>query len=247
MMARVVMALVVLFLSAPAMAQSDRLLNIDPATKTIDITTGFDGSSLVVYGIRRTQGDVAIVIRGPAQSVIVRRKAQVLGIWMNRASMVFDNVPSYYDFALSRTERDLAPFDILRRNDIGLDALDLIPDDGRDPEKTGTFREALIRNQQERGLFPLEPKPVTFIDRNFFKASFYLPANVPTGLYQIQTYLVDGGTIVETQSTELKVGQTGFSANIYLFAQLNGLAYGFVAVLMALVFGWGANAILRRD
>ena len=58
----------------------------------------FTGARIVVFGAIRggpeTQKgyDVAVVVQGPEQDVIVRRKERVLGIWANRTSRAFTGV-----------------------------------------------------------------------------------------------------------------------------------------------------------
>jgi uncharacterized protein (TIGR02186 family) len=245
--AAIIIAMAIFFLAPGARAQSPRLLSVDLAEKSIDITTGFDGARLILYGTAREPGDIAVTVQGPSTSLVVRRKDRVLGIWMNRESVKFENVPIYYDLALSRTERDIGSYDMMHRNDIGLDALHFETNDNIDPATVDIFREALIRNRQAQGLFPLEPKPITFLDDHFFRASFYLPSNVPTGLYRVRTFLIRSGEVIDRHVTEIRVAQTGASAEIYLFAQNQSLAYGVIAVLMALLFGWGAHIILRRE
>jgi uncharacterized protein (TIGR02186 family) len=213
----------------------------------VDITTGFDGADLVVFGTQRAKGDVALVLRGPAQRMTVRRKVRVLGIWANKPGVTFDNVPSFYDFAMNRAERDIAPADVLRRHDIGLNSFDFEPLREEDADRVARYREAMIRNQQARGLFPLEPKKIDYVGRDFFRVTFHVPSHVPTGSYVLEAFLIDNGQVIERQRVDMKVAQTGTSAQIYLFAQYQPFIYGLAAVLMALFFGWGAQAVLRRD
>lgn len=247
-MIRVLLFIAGLFLLMPvAAAQPPGALNIDLAEKSIDITTGFDGARIIVYGIRKDRGDIAVIIRGPEQDMVVRRKSRLLGIWMNSKAVSFNDVPGYYDLALSRPVRDIAPINMLRRHNIGLDALDFETDDSEDPETVSSFREALIRNQQGKGLFPLEAKPVNFIEDNFFKVTFDLTSNVPAGIYRIDAFLIRDEAVADVKTIELKVAQNGFSAEVFLFAHNQSLVYAVLAVLMAVFFGWGAYTLLRRE
>ncbi len=234
-------------LSGPALAQPQNLLGVDLAAERIDITTGFNGAQLIVYGTRKHPGDIVVTVTGPEESMMVRRKEQILGIWMNKKSLKFENVPSYYDLASTRKESDIAPMDTLLRHDIGIDALQFETRENADPSMVYTFREALIRNRQGQGLLPLEPKQIKYIDSDFFRAAFYLPANVPTGIYKVKTFLIHNGDVMDSRQNEIKVAQTGFSAEIFLFSRRHSLAYGAIAVLMALFFGWSAHALLRRE
>jgi uncharacterized protein (TIGR02186 family) len=174
--------------------------------------------------------------------MVVRRKENVMGTWINRRSMKFRDVPLYYDFAVNRPEAALASADLLRANGIGLNALYFDPDTEReDAEFIQNFREALVRNKQARGLFPLKPEEVTFLSSNLFRTSFYLPSNVPTGKYQVLTFLIKDGEIIEKRTTELRVAQVGFGARVFEFAHTRSLSYGLLCVFIAVSAGWMVN------
>lgn len=239
--------ILMLFPALPAAAQNAPALSLDIAEKSIDITTGFNGAELIVYGTRRAEGDIAVILRGPEQDMVVRRKTRVLGLWMNGRGMIFQDVPGFYDLAASRRPlSQIASPDELRRYNIGLNAFNFETREG-DSNRVSSFREAMIRNQQFKGLFPLESRQITFIDADFFRVNFFLPANVPPGIYHVDAYLLQNGTVSAMRSAEIKVAQSGTSAEIYLFAQNQSFFYALIAVLIALFFGWGAFILLRRD
>lgn len=239
----------VLFCAFAARAQffAQSPLTIDLAHDSVDITMGFNGADLVVFGTRKNPGDIAIVIRGPEVPAVVRRKAQAMGIWMNTQSVAFRNVPAYYDLALSRGEFDIDAPEALMENRIGLNTLDFRPDTRQSDETVRTFKEALIRHRQVQGYFPLEPRRINFLSEDFFRADFRVPPNVPAGDYVIQTYLIEGGKVQDKRETRLRVAQVGFNARLYSFAQHNGVAYGLLSVFIAILAGWASHAFLRRD
>jgi uncharacterized protein (TIGR02186 family) len=230
-----------------AKAQGGRTITVDLASSSVDITTGFTGSQVVLFGVKKEPGELAVVVRGPTRRTVVRRKEQVLGMWMNKESVEFLDVPVYYDYAVSVPEPLIAPVEELHKNKIGLNALDFRALGDEDDATALGFKEALIRNRQRRGLYPLEPENIVFLNDSFFRVNFYMPSNVPTGEYSVRTYLFREGKLKDVQSTSLRVAQTGFSARLYSFAHKQSLAYGLVAVFMAVAFGWSANTLLRRD
>lgn len=249
-MIRLVCMLALMIVSAAnARAQTfaDSPLTIDLAQDHVDITMGFNGADLVLFGTRRGAGDVAVVIRGPEVPAVVRRKGQVMGIWMNMRAITFRNVPAYYDLALSGNEADFAAPEALRDNRIGLNTLDFRPDTRLDRTVVESFQEALIRNRQLQGYFPLEPRRINFLSNDFFRADFRVPPNVPTGDYLVQTYLIREGAVVDRRETRLRVAQVGFNAKVYSFSRDHGFAYGIAGVLLAVIAGWGAYAFSRRD
>lgn len=221
-------------------------LTVDLADDHVDITTGFHGSRLVLYGVHKRPGSVAVVVRGPERTMLVRRKGQVLGAWINTESLKFRRVPSYYDYALSTNGREKISLDLLKRLGIGLDALYFDPDTSReDADTIRDFQEALIRNKQVQGVYPVSPKPVKFLSGNFFKAEFYMPPNLPSGLYEVQTYLIGGGDIIETRTTHLNVAQVGFNANVNRMASHHSFFYALLGLLIAVGAGWGVNLLKR--
>lgn len=240
--------IVVLACAGAARAQVvDNPLTIDLARDHVDITLGFSGTSLVLFGTKKREGDVAVVIRGPEVPAVVRRKDQVMGVWMNRESVTFRNVPVYYDVALSRKEEDINAPEILRENRIGLNTLDFRPDSGADRDVVGKFQEALIRNRQVQGFFPLEAKRIDFLSQEFFRADFKVPPSVPAGDYVVQTYLIRDGAVEDMRETKLRIAQVGFNARLFAFSRQNSFVYGLVAIFIAVVAGWGSYAFLRRD
>ena len=242
-----IVALLLMLYSFPAAAQDSGMLTVDLAEDNVNITTGFNGAKLSLFGVKKKQGDIAIVVKGPQRKIVVRRKDQILGIWTNRKSLTFRNVPVYYDIASSKPVNEMAPLDILETNEIGLDYLDFEPIGGRRDDQVEPFKEALIRNKQTVGHYPLEPRKIVFLDSDFFRVNFDVPANVPTGEYVIKTYLLNEGSITDVNETNLYVQQEGFSARVYKFAHYNSFTYGLVAVLFALLAGFSAYMFLRRE
>jgi uncharacterized protein (TIGR02186 family) len=235
------------FMSTGARAQNDKILTVDLAGESVDITTGFTGGRIVLFGVKEEPGELAIVVSGPSRRTVVRRKDSFLGMWMNRESVEFLDVPVYYDYAVSEPEPLIAPADVLRDHNIGLNALDFSHLGDEKESLVLSFKEALIRNRQTKGLFPLKPRNIIFLKDDFFRTTFYVPSNVPTGEYSIKTYLFQEGKIKDVETMSMRVAQTGFSADLYRFAHNQSLAYGLAAVLMAVIFGWSANTFLRRD
>ena len=233
--------------SVSVLAEDKDDLIIDAALDQVDITTGFDGAKLVVYGVKRVDGDLAIVVRGPDKYHTVRKKDQIMGVWMNVEAIEFKNVSSYYDYAVSANETKLAEVSLLQENKVGLNALSYeVADDDEDPEEVRAFHESLIRLQQGSGLLPLEAQPVRYLDDGFFKVVFDLPANVPIGLFQIEGFVFDDGDIVAKDTIDLNVGQVGLSANIYKFAHTQPWMYAIVILLIASASGLFAHYAMRK-
>ncbi|MBI3451491.1 MAG: TIGR02186 family protein, partial [Rhodospirillales bacterium] len=93
-------ALLSLFLVATGASRADaQPLVADLSSHLIAITTGFAGTEILLYGATEGEGDVAVVVRGPDASTVVRRKSRIAGIWINREQMTFTGVPAFYRVA----------------------------------------------------------------------------------------------------------------------------------------------------
>ena len=244
---RLLLFIALFFIATPARAQDGNVLTIGLAENRVGITTGFDGANLVLFGMKKEPGELAVLIRGPEKEMVVRHKSRVLGIWMNRAAIRFRSVPAYYDFAVGSNESALGSVDVRARHGIGLDSLDFEYTGREDDLTVQRFREALIRNKQSQGHFPLSPEDIVFLNGDFFKVNFYLPSDVPSGDYRVQAFLFQDGIVRAIRETTIRVGQEGTSARIFLFAHRQSFIYGLLTVMLAVFSGWTAWAFLRRE
>lgn len=247
---RMILFLAAMMLSFPAQAQ-EKFLQLDIAENSVDITTGFNGASVVAFGTTTEGGgsDVVVTLKGPERTMIVRRKARALiGAWMNRDNIEFRRVPSYYDYAMANSLALDNTASLLAENEIGVDNLDFYAEDSNESaQTTEVFRDALIGSMQRKGFFPIKAGGLQFIDDNFFKVTFDLPPGVPTGTYTIEAVLIREGIVLATESRTLQVGQVGFNARVYMFADDHSFFYGIMAVFLAVLSGWSAFTFLRRD
>ncbi len=220
---------------------------VDLSNHLVAITTGFAGTDVLLFGAADEFGDVVVVVRGPLKDIVVHRKSRVLGVWANTASMTFARAPSFYAVAASRPLAEIAPESVLKRHQLGMENLALrLPRNLASPNLAAEWRAALIRNQQRQGLYAGEVEKVRFLGGRLFRTRFSLPANVPTGDYQVEVYLLRYSEVVGAQITPLQVAKTGLEADIFDFAHQQAPLYGVIAILVALVAGWLGNAIFRK-
>jgi len=232
-----------LLLLGTALPASAQPLVADLTSHLVGITTGFTGASVVLFGATDGPGDVVVVVRGPPREVSVRRKSRVAGIWINTRRVTYAGVPSYYAVASSRPLDEVTTPASRQLYEIGLENLRLNVVDGRPSD---AFRAALVRTQQDEGLFGREPGKVNFLGERLFRTTIALPANVPTGTYTVQVYLVRGNDVVSGQTTPLIISKVGLDAELFDFADRRAALYGIVAVAAAMMAGWLASLPFRN-
>ncbi len=243
---RWILALPFLLLSLGAPGSASAQLVVDLSDHLVPITTGFTGTDVLLFGTTEGQGDVVVVVRGPESEVVVRRKGRKLGIWVNEAEMRFRGVPGYYAMATNRPLNEFLPERVAARHQIGVDNLRVSAPEGADPAEAETFRAALIRNKIQATLFSAEPEYIAFLGNRLFRTDMRFPANAPVGTYIVQIFLVEDGEVVSAEITPLVVSKVGFEAGVFHFAHRHSLAYGVLAILIAVVAGWTASAVFRK-
>lgn len=246
-MSRLLLAILPLaLLAAPARAEE---LVADLSDHLIEVTMGFEGAELLLFGSVEEEGDVVVVVHGPWETLTIRRKDQIGGIWINRDEMTFDGVPAFYSVMTSRELGDWLPDAVRARHQIGLDHLQLPVE----PEyaqasgtETGVFRSALIRRKKALGHYSEAFGEVRMLSPRLFRTDVAFPTNVPVGNYMVEVFLVKNGIVVGAQTTPLSINKTGVLAEIFFFAYDNPATYGVLAIVFAVLAGLGANAAFRK-
>jgi uncharacterized protein (TIGR02186 family) len=237
-------ALLLLLALVPATVRADEVV-ADLSSHIIAIGGGFTGDQVVLFGATDGPGDIVAVVRGPDREMTVWRKGKVAGIWVNAESVTFRNVPSFYTVAASRPLDDMLSPGAAALYRIGLGNLKLEPIAAVEGDRGKRFADALIQQQQHAGLFGIAPIKVAFLGERLFRASLDFPANVPTGPYLVQIFLVRDRDIISGQTTPLIVSKVGVDAAVSDFATREAAAYGAIAVLIAVVAGWLASLPFR--
>ena len=219
----------------------------DLSSYRISITSSFQGAKLLLFGATEGGGDVVVVVRGPLEDLVVRRKSRVAGIWVNRAAIAFTDVPSYYVVASTRPLDEVLSESQRRRLQIGARYLAMRPSGTvADAAEIALYREALTRNKERDRLFQELPGTVAFLDSTLFRTTLHFPANAPVGRYSAETFLIRDGQIITAQSTPLFISKTGVERALFDFAKRQPASYGILAVLLAALAGWLASVVFRR-
>lgn len=217
----------------------------DLSEREIKIQTAFQGANLMIFGARNDPGDIIVIVRGPDKNAIVRKKSNVSGMWVNRHSEYFGDVPGFYAIASSRPMEEIQKsiyFPLLgigEENVLGGSATD-------ESQVRKDFRRALLRDLRTRHLFYQNAEAFSLISETLFKTAIPFPDTTPPGLYTAEVYLISDGEVAAAHMTPIRVFKTGVDAAIYELAHRQPYAYGLLAVFVAIAAGWFAAAAFNR-
>ena len=249
---RTALALTLLLL-ATLPARSEEVL-AGLSQTALALTATFTGSEILVFGAVRRDTPipedaaplhVIVTIEGPPQRLSVWRKGRIGGIWMNVEEVRVARAPSLYAVAstapleqiLSSTE-DLRHSISIPRAIRSFGTMAMAADAPR-------FVEALIRLRREDGLFTETPNGMQVQQETLFSGTLELPANLIEGSYRARVFLTRGGQVVDQYETAIEVRMAGLERWLSSLARDVPLAYGLLAVLIAVAAGWSASAAFR--
>ena len=245
-------------LAVTAPAQAERLITT-LSTSRVLISSNFTGADVVLFGsverdaqtiARRGGYDLVVTVTGPRETVVTYRKERVVGVWVNADSRTFVKAPSYLAVLSNRTINDIADINTLRRTQTGL-ARTLLPQeisgDIADSTREDPFRQAFLRLKVEKQLYRELQNGVTFLTPALYRAAIPIPDNAPTGSYDVDVKLFADGTLLARQQTALEIVKVGFEQFVASAAREHGLFYGLATALMALLTGWLASVVFKKD
>jgi uncharacterized protein (TIGR02186 family) len=226
----------------------------DVSQRDIEIRFSFTGAELLLFGailypggrVPKNQVDVVVVLKGPSQSVIMREKQKIAGIWLNAARAEFRTVPSFYAVASSRPIRDIVDERTAAIYELGVDKIQLSPSSLNSGEEIERFQQGLTDLRRRRGLFVERQGAVSITDGVLYQARLPLSARALVGTYTAETFLVRDGRVVAAAVREIDVRKSGLERLVGQFARKAPFFYGLTAVFMALALGLAAGYIARR-
>lgn len=240
-------------LAAPATGQAQPHIGVTAGVSRDSylIASNFTGTEIVVFGgVEASEGgvlpsreglNIAVVVFGPDQNIVVRRKEPVGGLWINRATESFARMPGFYFAAATAPIKDLAPPEILASRGIGLQGLTKPVKAPAEP-----FLAAIMRQKQRDQLYAESADGVTFLSSSVFRATIPLPAQVPTGNYTIKVFAFKDGQLAGGTSVPFAIDKTGIERWLYEFANRFAWAYAAIAILGALTAGFLASWAFRE-
>jgi uncharacterized protein (TIGR02186 family) len=229
----------------------------DVSQRDIEIAYSFTGAELLLFGAILYPGgevpeeesdpaEVVVVVKGPTQSILVREKQKIAGIWVNAASMRFRSAPSFYAIASSEPVDTLVDARTRAIYELGLDSLQLSPASTAPIDEQNRFAEGLVDLRRRAGLYVEAPGAVEITDGVLYRARITIPARVPVGRFTAETFLIRDGRVLAAAVRDIDIRKSGFERFVASAAEHSSVLYGLTAVVLSVGLGWFAGWAARR-
>ena len=247
-------ALLICLVAPLLLAQAQPRLVPEVSHRQVEIRYSFTGAELLLFGailyprgrVPENPPDVAVVLKGPMEPIVVRERERVAGIWINVGRARFRSAPQFYAVASSRPLGRIIDDRTAAIYELGLDNLQLSPGGGIRPSELLRFEAGLIDLMRRNLLYQEDPDGVEIVEGVLYQARIQIPARVPTGSYTAETFLIEDGRVIAGAVREIEIEKLGFERFVANAAERWSVAYGIVAVAVSLLLGWGASALFRR-
>lgn len=249
-------AALALLLAPLLMGQAKPVLVPDVSQREIEIAYSFTGAELLLFGaILYPRGrapdddkptDIVVVVKGPTQSILVREKEKIAGIWVNAARLRYRSAPSFYGMASSRPIRDIVDDRTRAIYELGLDSLQLSPASSAPAAEQDRFASGLADLKRRAGLYYEAPGAVEITEGALYRARMTIPARVPVGRFTAETFLIRDGHVLAAATRDIDIRKSGFERFVARWALHGSVSYGLAAVALSVLLGWGAGWVARR-
>src|SRR3954469_4698140 len=255
---RRIFAISLLAATAPVTPVHAERLIVSVSNHRVTVTPNYSGEELVLFGSVEKDAntppnrsyDLVVTISGPRVDMVTRRKERKFGIWINTDSRQFLQVPAYLAIFSNRPIDAIASPEVQRRQQLGINNVVLTQRVGPDYAAVvpaDPFRPAFVRLRAQHGLYRESSSAITFLTPTLFRSGIPLPAEVPIGTYNIDIKLFSEGQLATRTETAFEIVKVGFEQFVATSARQNGFAYGLATMAMALMTGWMASIVFRKD
>lgn len=232
-------------------AARDPILVPEISQHEVQVRQGFRGTELLLFGaILTPEGtragqdyDIVVVLKGPTQSIVLREKQRIAGMWINAASTEFRSAPTFFAVASSRPIRQIVDDKTAAIFELGLPWLQLSPIGAYEPKEQARFSAGLVDLMQREGLYKEDPRGVKLSQQVLYQARIALPSSVQTGTYTAETFAVTRGRVITSAISKVEVRKQGFERAVADFAEYNGFFYGLIAVVLSVAMGFLAGRL----
>lgn len=206
--------------------------------EVMSIGTFYSGDVVTISGDVPSGQDVMIQITGPAADDQFDIKGKVGPFWMTQGKAEMDGAPSMYILLLPDGRQWMQT---ASAQGLGLENLKSRIKIQSSSMPADDLFDMFLKLKKDQGLYDEEANAVTYKtaedgSRRFY-AAYRFPRSTSAGIYSISANTIADGIKTAVRTAVLKVDEVGFVHMVDSLATNRRLAYGILAVVIALFTG----------
>lgn len=230
-------------------------LEFTTETSNIDVGMNFNGSQLKFSGRAPEGSDIFVKVVSPDKKVGLSKQGKKGPVWLTVETVQVSKLPGMFQVLSSKKIEETPP---ALQKEMGIEAgysalKSAAVVTAKHDEKTVTlppdeateFVDGLLRINEKKGLYHYENNAI-HVSGSSFNGIINIPPDVPRGESQVFAYAVKNGEVTGTAVKEFKVNSVGLVQSLSIMAQQNAVAYGIMAVVVALGAGLLVSAAFKE-
>lgn len=224
-------------------------ITLELSKNKVDIKRNFQGTTIVAFGIIDDNSDIIIVAKGDFESLKVKKiHKNIHNIWTIENITNFKKVPKFYSIYTNQDIHSILDERTINNMNLILSGLDMseVIKNNKDAVNLEKSHQAILDQKEKHSLFFSDQKGVNRVENsNLFKVAIRIPDRMSTGRYMITAYEVKNRKIVSSVSLPIVVRKIGVNGTLYNLSQNFSKTYAFLAIYLAITFGWICNYIIQ--
>lgn len=244
--------MIALGLMASYPGQASATLTVDANHNHIDVDYNYNGSEVGVSGMSDPGVDLVVTIASEDAHQTLKEKNKVAGVlWMNTGDVNIEHVPNVYYLRSTGDPKEMLTAGELAAEGIGYGALlerAKIESSEGDIDRETAFAE-FVKYKEANRLYSVSDGGIELSQQGEtqdYRVPIDWPYQIPPGNYEVTVRAVRDGAVVERATTNVVVERAGVVKRLANMAQHNGALYGAVAIVIALIAGFGVGLIFGK-
>jgi putative transmembrane protein Alph_Pro_TM len=217
----------------------------------VEIKTMYSGAPVRISGTAAQGSQVVVVIRGPDKEETFNKKVRAGPIWISSGQVHVSGVPSLFLSYSPVPVRSILPAEEVDRSLLDREAIRgrMHLDAGGDEIDEELIRTNYLTLKTDNQIYQVHDQTEGLVpsgQSGEFALEIYWPPTAPPASYEVAVYECRDQEIVTENTGFLVVEKVGAPAQLYEFAMNRAPVYGALAVLLAVMAGFGIDFLTAK-
>jgi len=217
----------------------------------INIDLRYSGDRIYFFGTVPEKGaDVVVkLISSATEHTKLTQKGKVGLFWMGTKQYEISNIPFMYKIHSSGKLNSILTTTLAKELGIGYEILkgnmELKLVKGEAPEERDIVFDGFVKMKEKDNLYRIAEQRIKITQERVFQHYFTFPQKAKEGTYKIISYVIKGGKLLAMSNDTVVIQKVGMEGWLTRMARNYGLAYGIMAVIVAVSAGLLVGLIFK--